>query len=74
MRFQIEQVNYDLIRNARNISERDKNKLVGFTQRYIAAVETDHGYHVLMETLGDRDECLYSLQNYLQRNPAGMLV
>ncbi|MDX2303234.1 MAG: hypothetical protein NW226_10560 [Microscillaceae bacterium] len=64
--YQIEQINYDLIQNAINISPKEKNRLYGHSGQFIAARPVRDGYHILIETLGKRDECSRSLQRLMQ--------
>ncbi len=60
--FQIEQVSYDIIHQAINLSPHEKSKLYGFVNSYVAVKTTASGQHeVLMDTLGKRDQCHQSL-------------
>lgn len=64
--YQIEQINYDLIHNAINISPREKTRLFGHSGKYIAAKLVRNGYHLLMDTIGRRDECSSNLRKFMQ--------
>lgn len=62
--YQIEQVSYDIIHQAANLSPKDKSKLFGFMNSYVAVRNTAEGkLEILMETLGKRDYCLQSIKN-----------
>ncbi|NJL15460.1 MAG: hypothetical protein HC913_22265 [Microscillaceae bacterium] len=61
--YQIEQVNYDLISQATNLNGKQKSKLFGYTNRYVAVRPVENGYEILMNTLGGRDECVRALKN-----------
>ena len=64
--YQIEKINYDLIHNAINIGPREKTRLFGHSGQYIAAKSVRDGYHLLMDTIGRRDECSSNLRKILQ--------
>ncbi len=55
--FQIEQINYELIRNASGLSFSQKNKLLGNANKFVAIQKTENGFIVLIDTIGKRDEC-----------------
>ncbi len=62
--YQIEQVSYDIIHQAANLSSKEKSKLFGFINSYVAVRNTPEGkIEILMETLGKRDHCLQSIKN-----------
>ncbi len=62
--YQIEQVSYDIINQAANLSSKERSKLFGFMNSYVAVKNTPDGkIEVLMETLGRRDHCLRLIQN-----------
>ena len=57
--YQIEQVSYDIIHQAVNLDSKEKSKLFGFTNSYVAVrVNSSGEQEVLMETLGKRDQCM----------------
>lgn len=59
----IEKINYDLISNAVNINPLDRSKLFGYSDHYVAVKPVNNGYHILMETIGKRDECINNLRD-----------
>lgn len=63
-KYQIEKIDYDLIRKATNVDEGDKRKLFGFSGKYIAARPVEGGFRIIMETIGKRDECSHLLSKY----------
>ena len=64
----IERVCYDLITNAVNITQKQRSMLFGFIDKYVAVEESPEGLYVLMDTLGNRDECSTNLKKALSSN------
>ena len=64
-RFIIQKVSYDIIRNAVNLTNHQRNVLFGNLNKYIATMDVENGCYVLMETIGKRDECSQTLNQLL---------
>lgn len=66
--FLIEQISYELIKKARNIRDKERQKLFGHIDRFIAVRKQGNGYYVLMHTMGSRDECARLLHHYMDES------
>lgn len=63
----VERIDYDLIRKAVNINEKQKSMLFGFVDKFVAVKAVSNGCYIVMNTLSKRrDECQTALHNYLQ--------
>ncbi len=63
--YQIEQINYDLIRTANGLSFSEKNILLGNANKYVATKKTENGLVVITQTIGKRDECAERLKKWV---------
>ncbi len=65
--FQIEQINYTLIRNAHNLNFKEKNLLLGNPNKYVATQKKEFEVVVFIETIGKRDECVELLRQMVKK-------
>lgn len=65
--YQIEQINYNLIRIAHNLSFLEKNLLLGHPNKYVATQKTEDGLVIFIETIGKRDECTALLRKIVEK-------
>jgi hypothetical protein len=65
----IEQIDYDLISQALDLSPYQKSVLFGYYHKYIAvkAEPERKGLQVIFKTLGKRDECAIFLREFLKK-------
>jgi hypothetical protein len=64
--FQIEQINYTLIRNAHSLNFKEKNLLLGNPNKYVATQKTEYEIVIFTETIGRRDECVELLRTMVK--------
>ncbi|TAE50963.1 MAG: hypothetical protein EAY69_01035 [Cytophagales bacterium] len=62
---EIEQINYDLILKLSNLTQQQKNILLGNTNKYIAVKKSSVGFEAFFETIGRRDDCANTLKQIL---------
>ncbi len=60
--YQIEQINYQLIRNAHNLTFKEKNLLLGHPNKFVATQITEDGLVIFTETIGKRNDCVEALR------------
>lgn len=65
--FQIEQINYELIRSASGLSFVEKNILLGNPNKYVATQKTENGLLILTQTIGKRDQCIELLKKWVEQ-------
>lgn len=61
-KFEIYRIDYDLISRARNVNHKEKARLFGASEQFIAAKPYKGGFYVLMDTIGKRDICAQVLE------------
>lgn len=61
-KFEIYRIDYDLISRARNVNHKEKSRLFGASDQFIAAKPYKGGLYVLMNTVGKRDICAQVLE------------
>lgn len=57
VKYQIEKIDYNLIRKAKNLSKADQNLLLGYFNKFIAVKLYRGEIILLINTVGKRDEC-----------------
>jgi uncharacterized membrane protein len=64
-KYQIEQINYDLISRLTNLNPQDRTLLLGHNSKFVAIKSEDDKSEAIIETLGKRDECANKLKSIL---------